>query len=320
MVVNANHIYGYDPDLYYKLVCYPAEIISLFDRIVNEIFREHFVPAHLAPTFDKSILTTYINLRRTTHIREINYQEINRLISIKGLVIRASDIYPEMKLPFFKCVVCKHLVPEVIDRGRIKEPVVCGKCGGKNTFDLAHNLCSFTDKQFVKLQEMQSSVPEGGLPAHVNLIVYDDLVDCCRPGDAVEIVGIFRALPTRVHRHQTLLHSTFRSYVDVVSITCLQDNRVVVDNELTVDKEKMQFCEAEVAEFKEFAADPRVYQMLEQALAPSVWEMEDVKKGLLCQLFGGTPKNFASSFRARFRHELNVLLIGDPSTAKSQLL
>jgi len=60
--------------------------------------------------------------------------------------------------------------------------------------------------------------------------------------------------------------------------------------------------------------------MLVDAVAPSIYENEDVKKGILCQLFGGVSKTFSNSGRGRFRGEINILLCGDPSTAKSQLL
>lgn len=320
LIVSAEHVYQFDPDLYYKLVWYPPEVISLFDKIVNETFRDNFVSDHLKPGFDKVILTTFVNLKKVSSIREIDYREINHLICLRGLVIRVSDIYPEMKMPCFRCTACGNKVSETIERGRIREPAQCGKCSNRHAFELVHNLCLFTDKQFIKLQEIQDRVPEGELPTHVNLVVYDDMVDCCKPGDAVEIVGIFRAMPVRVNRFQSTMRAVFRSYIDVVSITYIQENKVVIDSESSWDREKIQFSAKEVEEFRELAASPQIYDALSHALAPSIWELEDVKKGLLCQLFGGTSKGFDPAFKSRFRNELNVLLVGDPSTAKSQLL
>lgn len=88
----------------------------------------------------------------------------------------------------------------------------------------------------------------------------------------------------------------------------------------TVPEEMVTFTEKEVEKFEAFAADPRWYERLVSSLAPSIWENDDIKKGVLSQLFGGTQKDFTHSGRGRFRSEINVLLIGDPSTAKSQIL
>ena len=77
------------------------------------------------------------------------------------------------------------------------------------------------------------------------------------------------------------------------------------------------FTEAQINKFKEFSRDPLMTEKLVDAFAPSIWENYDVKKGILCQLFGGVSKEFSQSGRGRFRGEINILLCGDPSTAKS---
>ncbi len=84
--------------------------------------------------------------------------------------------------------------------------------------------------------------------------------------------------------------------------------------------EFIKFSEQEIAKFKEFGRNKRCYERLVDVFAPSIWENDDVKKGVICQLFGGSHKNFSQSGRGRFRGEINVLLVGDPSTAKSQIL
>mmetsp|Transcript_41450 Transcript_41450/g.29875 ORF Transcript_41450/g.29875 Transcript_41450/m.29875 type:complete len:98 (+) Transcript_41450:1245-1538(+) len=89
------------------------------------------------------------------------------------------------------------------------------------------------------------------------------------------------------------------------------------EQEQGLSENDKSFSPEQIKAFKELAANPEVYQMLVDSLAPSIWESQDVKKGILCQLFGGLAKEFSQSGKGRFRSEINVLLCGDPSTAKS---
>lgn len=84
--------------------------------------------------------------------------------------------------------------------------------------------------------------------------------------------------------------------------------------------EFVKFSDHEIEEFKHFAKTQNTYERLVEVFAPSIYENDDVKKGVVLQLFGGTQKTFSQSGRGRFRGEINVLLVGDPSTAKSQVL
>jgi len=97
-------------------------------------------------------------------------------------------------------------------------------------------------------------------------------------------------------------------------------DEAAVQDQLLKDEHENMFDDRLVKKFKEFSRDPQLYEKLVDAFAPSIWENQDVKKGILCQLFGGCSKEFSQSGRGRFRGEINILLCGDPSTAKSQLL
>ena len=320
VVIDAEHIYAYNEQLYSLLILFPADLILLLDKIVTEIYRFDFLDDRERALFDKSILTQIINLKDQFRLRALDSKHINKLVSIKGIVIRTSSINPEMKEAYFQCFNCMHAVEVPVDKGRIDEPKICSKCQTKGSFQLNHNLSVFTDQQQIKLQEQTDQVPEGETPTHVNLICYDDMVDSCKPGDSIIVTGIYRAQPQRVTRNKRLLFARFKNYIDVVSICFDKQNKVAIDIETTASNDKAVFSEKEIREFKTFANDPNVLKNLLTLFAGSVWEMEDIKKGLLCQLFGGTPKEFDSSVRGKFRHDLNVLLVGDPSTGKSQLL
>jgi DNA replication licensing factor MCM4 len=320
VVIDAEHIFDFNEQLYSLLILFPADIILLLDKIVTEIYRFDFLDDRERVMFDKSILTQIINLQEQFRLRALDSKHINKLVSIKGIVIRTSSINPEMKEAHFQCASCNYSVDVPVDKGRIDEPKICPRCQSKGTFQLNHNLSLFTDQQQIKLQEQTDQVPEGETPTHVNLICYDDMVDSCKPGDSIIITGIYRAQPQRVTRNKRMLFARFRNYIDVVSVCFDKQNKVAIDIETTASNDKAVFTEKEIREFKTFANDPNIMKNLLTLFAGSVWEMEDIKKGLLCQLFGGTPKEFDSAVRGKFRHDLNVLLVGDPSTGKSQLL
>jgi DNA replication licensing factor MCM4 len=195
---------------------------------------------------------------------------------------------------------------------------------------LIHNRCVFADKQVIKLQETPDSIPDGQTPHSVSLCVYDELVDVCKAGDRVEVTGIFRCNPVRVNPRQRTQKSLFKTYIDVLHVQKVDRKKLGIDvstieqelsEQAAGDAEQTRRLTAEEEEkIKRTATRPDLYELLSRSLAPSIYEMDDVKKGILLQLFGGTNKTFQKGGNPRYRGDINVLLCGDPSTSKSQLL
>lgn len=194
---------------------------------------------------------------------------------------------------------------------------------------IVHNRCDFMDKQVIKLQETPDSVPAGQTPHSVSLCAYDDLVDLCKAGDRVEVTGIFRATPIRVNPRQRTLKSIYKTFIDVVHVQKIDKKRMGIDvttleedgSEGTSNiPETRKISEEEEEKIKATAARSDVYELLARSVAPSLFEMDDVKKGILLQMFGGTNKSFEKGGSPKYRGDINILLCGDPSTAKSQLL
>lgn len=271
-------------------------------------------------------------LDRTVNLRDLNPGDMDKLISIKGMVIRTTPIIPDMKDAFFRCSVCHHSLTVEIDRGKIAEPTRCPReaCGSNNSMQIVHNRSGFADKQVVKLQETPDAIPDGQTPHSVSLCAYDELVDFCRAGDRVEITGIFKCTQVRVNPRQRSVKNVFKTYVDCLHIQKVDKRRVGIDTttieeEMSNDaagniEETKKVSEEEEEKIKATAARPDVYELLSRSLAPSMHEMEDVKKGILLQLFGGTNKSFEKGGSPKYRGDINVLLCGDPSTAKSKML
>jgi DNA replication licensing factor MCM4 len=272
------------------------------------------------------------NLDSTINLRSLDPSSMDRLISVKGLVIRTTPVIPDMKEAFFKCSVCNHTVLVTIDRGKIAEPTICPReaCKSKNSMEINHNRCLFADKQVVKLQETPDEVPDGQTPHSVSLCVYDELVDVCKAGDRIEVTGVFRCNPVRVNPRQRVIKSLFKTYVDVLHIKKVDKRRLGTDvttveqeiaEQVAGSTEQVRKVSAEEeAKIRETSQRADIYELLSRSLAPSIYELDDVKKGILLQLFGGTNKTFAKGGSPRYRGDVNILLCGDPSTAKSQLL
>jgi DNA replication licensing factor MCM4 len=268
--------------------------------------------------------------------------DISQLVMIKGMVTRCSSIIPDVKFGYFRCCMCGYEVAVAIHLGHIEEPARCAGCLSKDSMTMIHNRSMFTDKQVVRLQETPEDMKEGETPQNVLLFVFDELVDTVRPGDRVVVTGIFRAVPSRQMPGQTVVRSIYKTYIDTLHFKTLGAGESFGGQSV--------FSPAMVTRYRNLARDPDVYNKLVSAIAPSIWELDDVKRGILCQMFGGNDQlptmtgdgvgeedgdslagdyadpnmpedEAADGTRAnRKRGEINVLMCGDPGTSKSQLL
>lgn len=333
--LDAKNLLSYNPTkkLFYQLQNYPQEIIPIMDQTVKDCMVSLIIENNLDHDISDIEGRIYkirpFNVESQRGMRELNPEDIDRLVSVKGLVLRATPIIPDMKVAFFKCNVCDHTTVVEIDRGVIQEPTMCPRpaCAQPNSMVLVHVRSSFADKQVIKLQETPDNVPDGQTPHSVSLCVYDELVDSVKAGDRIEATGIFRSIPVRVNSRQRAVKSLFKTYLDLVHIRKIDKKRMNIDTSTDVDgkqspnqdvDEVRKITEDEIQKIKETAARHDLYELLARSLAPSIYELDDVKKGILLQLFGGTNKTFTKG--GKYRGDINVLLCGDPSTSKSQIL
>lgn len=376
--LNARELFFHSPScqrLYHQLVSYPAEVIPLMDLIVGREMEAMY--AQICDEMEESsdpeqYLTLYprnvplpkvqvrpFNLKTLSHMRALDPNSIDNLLSIRGMVVRTSPIIPDLKVAHFTCTVCSHVETITLERGRISEPTVCPECNIKNGFELVHNRCMFADKQMVRIQETPNEVPAGETPASIVLFAYDDLVDAVRPGDRVEVTGVFRAQAKRVNPKISKVKSVYKTYVDVVHFRRVSGDSTTVrqkdkdDGDLhrgkgILDNVGGNISAQRMEELQSLARSPDIYDKLVQSLAPSIWELDDVKKGVLCMLFGGNSKRVRKGTKDKHekyqeedsddnevedgdddesdtaklnkRGDINILLCGDPGTSKSQLL
>lgn len=141
------------------------------------------------------ITVRHINLldEHKYKIRDLSHKNIEALVCIEGIILRNSDLTPEMITGFFKCVNCNFTHEVDLENAVIQEPRSCSRCHRPDSMEFIHNLSTFVDKQFVKIQEKYEDIPEGETGQTITVVVTSDLVDSVRPGDKVQIVGIYRA-------------------------------------------------------------------------------------------------------------------------------
>jgi len=324
------HLQSFDEGLYKQVVSYPSEVVPMVDMVLGKLIEELFPDAG-----PYRVMVRPFNLPKENKLRELDPSDIDKLVSIKGMVTRTSQVIPDLKVAFFECSECAASKEVAVDRGQIAEPQQCDEttCQAKNSFHVIHNRCHFTDKQIVRLQEAPEDMPEGETPQTVSMCVWDKMVDVAKPGDRVEVTGVYRAVAVRSNPRHRTVRSLYKTYVDILHVRKLDKGKLRTEADEDATNETRSACqesnelnatsEERVARLKELSRSPDLYEKLAQALAPSVWEMGDIKKGVLLQLFGATNKQIdkeAAGGSSRKRGEMNVLLVGDPGTSKSQIL
>ncbi|XP_062564130.1 DNA replication licensing factor Mcm3 [Armigeres subalbatus] len=240
--------------------------------------------------------------------RSLTSKYLGSLVCVEGIVTKVSLIRPKVVKSVHYCAATKKVMERRYTDLTSFEAVPSSavyptKDEDGNVLETEFGLSVYKDHQTLSIQEMPEKAPAGQLPRSVDVICDDDLVDRCKPGDRVQIVGNYRCLPGKQGGYTT---GTFRTILIANNISQLNK-----ESTLSVTREEINLC-------KKLAKHNDIFDILSKSLAPSIHGHEYVKKAILCLLLGGIEKNLANG--TRLRGDVNVLLIGDPSVAKSQLL
>ena len=171
-----------------------------------------------------------------------------------------------------------------------------------------YGYCTYRDHQTISIQEMPERAPAGQLPRSVDVILDDDLVDRTKPGDRIQLVGIYRSLGNRNAGHSS---STFRTLI-------LANNIIQLSSKSGGGIAQATITDTDIRNINKIAKHKKVFDLLSQSLAPSIYGHDYIKKAILLMLLGGIEKNLENG--THLRGDINILMVGDPSTAKSQLL
>ena len=250
-------------------------------------------------------------------VRDVREADLNHLISIEGLVRKVTDVRPQIKDAVFQCLQCRIEFHEPQEEGAqiFREPLECpeaqGGCGrsaGRTRFRLVPERSTYVDAQRIEVQEAPESLHRGAHPQGMPVLLSEDLAGRVVPGNRVVVNGVLKSSQrASAGRGGVVRATTF----DLMLMGNSIESKQVLYEDIQLSEEDQRLIE-------QFEGDPTVVDKIVLSLAPTIKDMDEEKEAIALQLFGGVQKRYPDGVRTR--GDIHVLLIGDPGTAKSQLL
>jgi replicative DNA helicase Mcm len=299
-VIDFTDLYSFDIDLAQLILNNPEGNTPIFTSVVRGKLRTRD-PIYAESL--KRINIRYRNLPKDEQLRKLGSDHIGRLVMLHGIIVRASSISPLVTRATFMCPVCGELNHIEQSGLTLQKPQKCLACDNRRNFELVPQESVFIDSQLVMIQERPEDLPPGQLPRSLNVELKDDIVDLARPGDRITITGFIKLLP-KYGRGGEL-----RTYdLNLDASYCEVSGR---------ESELLELSPEDELEILEIVKDPFVHQKLLNSIAPSIYGNDYIKESVLYLLLGGVEKDLVDM---KIRGDINVLLVGDPGTAKSQML
>lgn len=310
LVVDYIDFDSYSPDLAKQLTHKPDEMLEAFDEAALAILRE--IHHDYEQEIHDRIKVRIGNYTVQKGLRDINAELIDKLVSVSGMVVRSSEIKPLAKKVAYKCTNCSAVTEATLKGLVLKKPSKCIACGEKE-LDMDPENSIFIDFQMVRLQELPEDLPAGQLPHYVEVTVMGDLVDQCRPGDRIMLTGIIRIEQEQLAPQSKT--SLFRLRMEGNNIEYLGGRAGSKD---TRSVERIAISTEDERQIQAIGSKPDAYEKLVASFAPHIYGQEVIKESILLLIVGSVTKKLEDG--STRRGDINVLLVGDPGTAKSEML
>ncbi|MGM0404910.1 MAG: minichromosome maintenance protein MCM [Thermoplasmatota archaeon] len=280
----------------------PRNCLELATEAINEI---------LGSSYEDTSIRLRIKDLPAAHnkgVRELRADDLTKFIGVTGLVRKATEVRPRITVAVFQCMRCGAKIKQPQSIGKIEEPMECQSCGksaNKTSFKLILEDSEFTDYQTLEIQESPEDLRGGEQPQRLKGWTKEDMVGIVSPGDRIVMNGMLDGTPKSGPGGSK--SRTFNIFMRLNSIE-VQD----------YEYKDVKLSEEDKNEIIETSKDPRLFSKLVNSIAPSIQGMKMIKTGLALQLFSGVKKKTPDG--SNVRGDIHILLVGDPGTAKSQLL
>lgn len=282
----------------------PAEVLKLFDEVAMDVVLLHY------PDYERihsEIHVRIYDLPLNYSLRQLRQQHLNSLVRVSGVVTRRTGVFPQLKYVKFDCTKCGVTLGPFQQESNVEVKITyCQNCQSRGPFALNSEKTVYRNYQKLTLQESPGTVPAGRLPRHREVILLWDLIDKAKPGEEIEVTGIYR------NNYDAQLNN--RNGFPVFA-TILEANNVVKTHDQLAG---FRLTEEDEHKIRALSRDPQIVDKIVNAMAPSIYGHTDIKTAVALSLFGGVAKTTKGAHHVR--GDINVLLLGDPGTAKSQVL
>ncbi|XP_026314882.1 DNA replication licensing factor Mcm5 [Hyposmocoma kahamanoa] len=318
--INIEDLSSFDEILAEKLYKKPTEHLPILEEAAKELADELTAPR---PEGEEKVEDIQVLLSSDAHaanLRELKSETVSRLVKIPGIVISASGIKAKATKISIQCRSCRNIIPNLPVKPGLEGYVMPRKCNTEQAgrpkcpldpYFIVPDKCKCIDYQVLKLQETPEDIPQGEMPRHLTVYCERMLCEKVAPGARVIVLGIYSikkiAKIGREGREKGSV-GVRSSYLRAVGLT----------TEEGATGGLRPFTTEEEEQFRRLAASPDIYERVAKSIAPSVFGAIDMKKAIASLLFGGSRKRLPDGLTRR--GDINILLLGDPGTAKSQLL
>ncbi|XP_034179132.1 minichromosome maintenance 6 [Osmia lignaria lignaria] len=323
---------------YYRVYPYLCQAVRNFVKDVAESRK------------DLECYVSFVEVPTRQKLRELNSAKLGTLIRISGQVIRTHPVHPELVLGTFVCMDCNAVIKNVEQQFKFTNPTICHNpvCSNRRRFLLDVDNSIFIDFQKIRIQETQAELPRGCIPRSLEVILRAESVETVQAGDRYDFTGTLIVIPdvavlslpgvkpdrrAKVQNRgeqgdgltglkalgtRELTYKTAFLACSVTPTSFRFGGTETNMEEISQEMMKKRMTEAEWNRIYEMSRDKNLYQNLVNSLFSSIHGNDEVKKGITLMLFGGVPKTTIEN--TSLRGDINCCIVGDPSTAKSQLL
>ncbi|XP_055335187.1 DNA replication licensing factor mcm5-like [Paramacrobiotus metropolitanus] len=321
--VDMSHLFQYDEGLSEKLTKFPADYLPKFEEAAKDVADEITRPRPAGEEQMEEIQIMLYSSAKPIKLRDVKSSYITQFVKVHGIIISASGIRVRPTSVTLECTGCGYQKKDLKLKPGFEGIAMPRSCDNPNIrmgqkcpmdpFVILPESCLSLDFQTLKLQEAPDDVPVGELPRHIQLYCDRNLIDQAVPGNRVTVHGVYSVRSVGSKQKDKSGAGIRIPYLRVIAME--------VDREGSGRAGTLvghMFTEEEEESFRRLSADPNVYEKIAKSIAPSIFGYSDIKKAIACLLFGGSRKRLPDGLARR--GDINILLLGDPGTAKSQLL
>eukprot|EP01104_Vermistella_antarctica_P014777 TRINITY_DN4707_c0_g2_i1.p1 TRINITY_DN4707_c0_g2~~TRINITY_DN4707_c0_g2_i1.p1 ORF type:complete len:797 (-),score=241.98 TRINITY_DN4707_c0_g2_i1:285-2675(-) len=311
LTIDINHLRDFDAPLARRFLKEPLALLpafqaglKLFASTISDVSEKETANVKYTIGVEGNFGANHVSPR------QLEASQLGSLVLVEGIVTKCSLVRPKVVKSAHFCPTTNEMhyrqYHDFTDlEGKAPSVTVYPtKDENDNPLETEFGLSVYRDHQTISLQEMPERSPAGQLPRSVDVILDNDLVDLAKPGDRVQLIGIYRAVPGK----------SGGSTRGVFRTVLIANNLVQLGKEVQGPK----ITGTDIKNIRELGDSPEVFTKLARSLAPSIYGHDHIKKALLLMLMGGVEQNLDNG--THLRGDINVLLVGDPSCGKSQLL